>query len=180
MKRRWHLSRAAARVVALAVIASGGLALALGIGLPDPGTAERAYGAFIGLLSCLLALRWLLASAAGRAPYGRFGVLAAEPENPPLQPPAVAAADNLTRHLGLGVTTIGSYNLLVLPRLQSLARAALERSGSGLSDSEGAAVLLGDGWQLVDPATSRPADRMTPGWPIERVEQLVETLERLA
>jgi hypothetical protein len=180
MKRRRHLSRTAARVVALAVIASGGLALALGIGLPDPGAAERAYGALIGLLSCLLALRWLLASAAGRAPHGRFGVLETEPERAPLQPPAVAAADNLTRALGLGVTTIGSYNLLVLPRLQGLARAALERADSGLGDSEGAAALLGDGWQLVDPAAPRPSDRMAPGWPIERIEQLVEALERLA
>jgi len=174
-----RLGRTTARVMVLAILASGGLALALGLGLPDPGAAERAFAALIGLLGCLLAMRWLRLHAEGGAPQDRFSVAPDDPKEPPPRAPNVEAAENLERALSLGVSTIGSYNLLVLPRLQALASAKLGRAGCRLSDGSAAAELLGDGWPLVDPATPPPPDAMAPGVSLQRVTLVVEALEKL-
>jgi hypothetical protein len=172
------MTRMVHRSIALAVLATAGLTLALGIGLPDPRAAERAYGGVVGLLGCLLAMSWLRATAQGRAPDGRFSPGSAqEPDEPP-QPPVVAAILDLERALRLGTSTIGSFNRLVQPRLRSLAEAKLSPSGFGLDD-ERAVGLLGDGFRLVDPSSPPPDDRMAPGVAFAEIERLVETLEHL-
>jgi hypothetical protein len=165
------------RAAAAAVIAAGGLALALGLGLPDPGLAERAFAGFMGFLACMLAVRWLRSvSRMPAAPTSSPGD-GATGDVP--RAPAAEATEALARALGLGVSTIGSYHLLVRPRLQALAGAKLARLGPGLEDASEAQSLLGDGWVLVDPATPAPADGVAPGIPIVRLEELVATLERM-
>ncbi|MGD0595307.1 MAG: hypothetical protein ABSB54_16690 [Acidimicrobiales bacterium] len=163
----------------LAILASGGLALALGLGLPDRGAAERAFAALIGLLGCVLAMQWLRSSAEGAAPQGRFAVTVDRPEDVRQQAPAVESAKNLERALRLGASTIGSYNLLVRPRLQALAAEKLERTGCSLSDRPAAKALLGDELPLVDPAAPPPADSNGPGISLHRIGQLVGQLERM-
>jgi hypothetical protein len=69
---------------------------------------------------------------------------------------------------------------LVLPRLQSLVTAKLSRLGVDLQGDDRAIGLLGDGFRLVDPAAPQPEDRMDPGIPLEQIERLVETLERMS
>jgi len=174
-----RIGRTTARVVTLAVLASCGLAFALGVGLPDPGAAERAFAGLIGALGCVLAMQWLRSNAEGASPKGRFSVADDRPDAVAPQPPAVEAARTLARALRLGASTIGSYNLLVRPRLQALAAAKLGRAGYRLDESAGARELLGEGWILVDPGAPPPADRMAPGVQLHRVVQLVEILERL-
>jgi hypothetical protein len=166
--------------MAAAVLATAALVLALGVGLSDPGAAERAYGALLGLLGCLLALSWLRTTAEGRAPTGRFSPGGAQQRDPPPQPPLVETIRDLERALRLGNSTIGSYNRLVLPRLQSLVTAKLSRLGVDLQGDDRAIGLLGDGFRLVDPAAPQPEDRMDPGIPLEQIERLVETLERMS
>jgi hypothetical protein len=172
------MSRAARRSIAAAVLATASLALALGIGLPDPGAAERAYGGLLGLLGCLLAVSWLRSTAEGRAPAGRFSSGAAGERDEAPEPPVVEAVRDLERALRLGISTIGTFNRLVQPRLQSLATAKLSRSGIRL-DTEAAVELLGDGFRLVDPAAPPPEDRMAPGFSLHEIEGLVETLEQI-
>jgi hypothetical protein len=159
-------------------LASGGLALALGVGLPDPGTAERVYAAVIGLLGCVLAVGWLQSTAEGGAPRGRFSIANDDPEDDPPQAPTVEAAKHLERALGLGTATIGSFTLIVQPRLQALARSKLGRADIQLGDMA-ASRLLGDGWLLVDPDAPPPQDRLATGIPLGRLEQLVDALEQL-
>jgi hypothetical protein len=172
------MSRAAYLSIAVVVIASAALALVLAIGLPDPGAGERAYGGLVGLLGCVLAMRWLRSTAEGRAPAGRFSAGEAEERDDPPQPPVVEAIRDLERALRLGTSTIGSYNRLVGPRLQSLATAKLSRSGIRLEDARAMGVL-GDGFRLVDPAAPPPEDRMAPGMALDEIERLVETLEQM-
>jgi hypothetical protein len=166
--------------IAVAVLATAALVLDLGMGLPDPGAAERAYGGFVGLVGCLLAMSWLRTTAGGGAESGRFSVGAVFGRQPePPQPPVVEATRDLERALRLGAWTIGSFNVLVQPRLQSLATAKLARSGVSLGADERARRLLGEGFRLVDPAAPPPEDRMAPGVALHDVELLVETLERM-
>jgi hypothetical protein len=171
--------RGIVRFGTLVVLAGAALAVALGLGLPDPGAAERSFAAFVGVLSCALIWGWLRSTAAGRSPQGRFSVAVANPAEPERLAPAVVATKSLERGLGLGSSNIGSYNLFVRPRLEGLAAAKLARAGCRLDDANAARELLGDGWALVDPTAPPPADRMAPGVSLHRIGQLVQQLERL-
>lgn len=173
-------SRLARQSIAAIVIAGAGLALSLGVGLPDPRAAERAFAALLGLLGCLLALSWLRSTAAGQAPDGRFSPGRQEERDAPPEAPLVEAISDLERALRIGTATIGSYNRLVKPRLQSLATAKLSRSGIRLDGDEAAVAMLGDGFRLVDPAARPPDDRMAPGFALGQIEELVETLEAMS
>src|ERR1700691_1573153 len=113
------------RCVAAAVLATAGITLVLSIGLPHPGAAERGYGAVIGLLGCLLAVRWLRSSAGGQAPAGRFDPWTVDQLEPPPEAPAAKAMKDLESALHLGASTIGSFDRLVQPRLRALASARL-------------------------------------------------------
>lgn len=176
---RRRASRTAIWVAVLAGLGSAGLGLALGLGLPDPGTAERAFAGLIGLLGGTVAMRWLRYSADLQAPRRRLDAPSDAPGAGTPQAPTVEAATILARSLDLGAETIGAYNLMVLPRLADLAATKLARAGFGLGDASTARELLGAGWELVDPAAPRPTDRMAPGVPLARVAQLVEALEAL-
>lgn len=177
MRRR--PDRAIVRLAATAGVGAGGLALALGLGLPDPGVAERAFAGLLGLLGCVLALRWFRAIAEGGAPRDRFSVATERPGAAPPLAPSVESTLRLGRALGFGVSTIGSYNLFVRPRLQALAEAKLARAGCGPNDVQAARELIGDDWELVDPKAPPAPDRMAPGVSLLRIARLVATLERL-
>ena len=167
------------RYATLLAFAGSGLAVALGLGLPDPGAAERAFAGFVGVLGCSLAWSWLRAMAAGRSPQGRFSLVVAGPEEPPPLAPAVAATKSLERGLGLGTTSIGSYNLFVRPRLEALASASSLGRDAGWLTPVRRGELLGDDWELVNPAAPPPEDRMAPGVSFPRIGQLVSRLEQL-
>ena len=92
-------SRLARQSIAAIVIAGAGLALALGVGLPDPRAAERAFAALLGLLGCLLALSWLRSTAAGQAPDGRFSPGRQEERDAPPEAPLVEDGVRELAHL---------------------------------------------------------------------------------
>ena len=176
---RGRPSRAVIWAAFLATLGTAGLGLALGLGLPDPGAAERSYAALIALLGCMLAMGWLR----GTTDEGGLSTraVAVEPGRGdlPTEAPAVAASNDLARALDLGVVTIGAFTQMVMPRLRTLAATKLANAGCSADDRDKASALLGDGWSLLDPAIPRPADRTTPGVSLARVTRLVEALEKL-
>jgi hypothetical protein len=172
-------NRAVIWAVALAALGTAGLGLALGLGLPDPGTAERSFAGLIGLLGCMVAFRWLRGTTDERGVGTRAIAVDAGRDALSTEAPAVAASKDLARALDLGVETIGAFTQMVLPRLKVLAATKLANAGCSPDDRDRASELLGDGWSLVDPAAPRPADRMSPGVSLARVARLVETLEKM-
>ncbi len=173
------MNRAIGLSIALVLLASAGLVVALSVGLPDPGAAERAYAAVVGTTCCVLGIIWLRLTATGPAPEGRFGALGRSESDDEADTPIVEATRSLERSLRLGASTMGEFRRLVEPRLRSLTSARLRRSGIELSDAARASELLGDTWCLVDPNRPPAADRMAPGVPLAEIERLLDALERM-
>ncbi|MGD0084085.1 MAG: hypothetical protein ABSD78_12930 [Acidimicrobiales bacterium] len=173
------MNRAIGLSIAVIVLATTGLVVALGVGLPDPGAAERAYAAVVGVTGCVLGIIWLRSTATGAAPEGRLGALSGSEDDPVTEPPVAEAVRGLERSLKLSASTMGEYRRLVEPRLRALTAARLRRSGIELTDADRARERLGDAWALVDPDRPSPTDRMAPGIPLSEIELLVDTLERL-
>jgi len=163
------------RLLVVAGVCTVGLALALGLGAPDPGLAERAYGAADGLLGCVASLVFVREQA-GRAAAAPD---AAEDDIVASNDPAVRVLSDLERALRLGRLTAGDFHVLLRPRLAELASSSLARRGVPLG-SEAARAALGDAYALVDPAAPPPADRSDPGVPLAAVSDLVQRLEQLA
>jgi hypothetical protein len=154
-------------------VATAGLAVALGVGAPDPGAAERAYAAAAGLLLIVALVRRL-----GLGPFttGSVRATAGGPDDD-AGDPALARWLDLERALRLGTLAAGDFDLLVRPRLAALARSRRPRAGSV---SRTAAVDLADPAQfagVLAPGSPRLADRSGPGIPLEEVEAIVTSLE---
>jgi hypothetical protein len=151
------------------------VAIALGVGAPDPGAIERASAGAFGLLG--LGAGSIALSAAVEAG------LPAHPRRRPAEVPdeaGTAALIRLERSLRFGASTAGDFYTQVRPRLVPLAKSCLARHGVSLSDKERAVELLGiDAYALVDPDETPPADRFDPGVPLDRVDRLFDRLEAL-
>jgi hypothetical protein len=171
------VSRSIRHAVAfVGVVSTIGIVLALADGAPDPGVAIRCYAAMMGSLAVLAAVAWLQGD---RRAWSGAGAPRARDEPEDEMDPAAASWQELERALRFGVTTIGDYRLSVQPRLSALASARLARHGVSLSDAEGAAAMLGEGFFLVDPRVPMPTDRLAPGVPLAEIETLVKALREL-
>lgn len=177
MRRDLHRRLIIRSAVTLA-LAGGGLALALGLGLPDPGVAERAFAGFAGVLGVLVAWSWLR-TAVGERPLPRAPTTD-DDEGLSSLAPTLEAAATLERAIGFGVTTMGSFDQLVRPRLRALAEARLARAGCALENEAAARRLLGDDWALIGPARPVGANPLDRGVEVARLERLVDILERLS
>jgi len=164
-----------ASFVTLAVFVAGGLAVALGVGAPDPAAYERVAAAALGGLGLGAGLVALSATVdAGRFPRSRLR------GTDELSDAGTAAFATLERSLRFGASAAGDFHAQVRPRLVEVTRACLARRGVSLSDAERATELLGaDAYELVDPAGEPPADRFDPGVPLVRVRRLLDRLEIL-
>lgn len=169
-----RLSRTLRRLVVLAAVSTAGIALALGLGAPDPGIAERAYGAAMGLLGCLAGIAYVAERERPGTGPGEDG-----DEDSAANDPALRALSDLERNLRLGRLTLGDFHVLVRPRLVDLVASRLARRGVPLA-SPAARSALGDSYALVDPSSSTPTDRSRPGVPLAAVADLVARLEELS
>ncbi len=160
----------------LAVLVAIALGIALGVGAPDPAAIERAAAAAFGLLGL---------GAGSIAVSSAVGVGQQSSRRPRLLDAEAADAGTanlvaLERSLRFGASTAGDFHARVRPRLVALARSRLASHGISLSERDRAVQLLGpDGYALVDPSGSPPADRFEPGVAIKRVDSLLDRLEAL-
>jgi len=152
-----------------------GLAIALGVGAPDPGVLERAAAGALGLLA--LGIGSIVLSTAVKAPTPTPGRPAGPEE---LSDARSAALVTLERSLRFGSSTAGDFYVNVRSRLVPLTTSRLARLGVSLSDKASSVALLGeDGYALVDPGAGPPKDRFGRGVSLDRVAHLVRRLEEL-
>lgn len=182
-----RLRRAARRALVLGGLSTIGIALALGLGAPDPGAAERSYASALGLIAWSVAVTWLgeisrRQGARGAKRAAELGITAQErrldSSDAASSDPAVLVLVDLERNLRLGRLTIGDYQALLRPRLADLAATRLARLGMPIT-SPAARSALGDSYALVDPARAQPVDRGAPGVSLDAVAELVSRLEEL-
>lgn len=154
-----------------AVVATISLVIALSVGTPDPGIAERAFAGVIGLLAL-------------SAVTARLGLWSHEPTDGTLHASGDGLADEessvgawyrLERALRLGALTAGDFDVLVRPRLSELA---LARHGDAPSAAEASRIdrLLGPDGLLSD-RSSRLADRRGPGVGLDELDEIITVLE---
>ncbi|MGO9195994.1 MAG: hypothetical protein ACLQK4_02555 [Acidimicrobiales bacterium] len=166
---------------ALLVLATTGLAIALGVGAPDPGVAEKAYAGAAGVLIIVGLLRHLSQTAytsptrvrSMSATASGAGKLAGDEDVP--GDSAMAIWWTLERALRLSTLTAGHFDLGVRHRLASLARARAGRFGGSASEAEAGALLAPD--SLLRPGSPRLRDRNGPGIPLEEIDRIVTILE---
>ncbi|MGH9291496.1 MAG: hypothetical protein ACRDZ6_01780 [Acidimicrobiales bacterium] len=200
--RRWRRP-AIGRIVLAALACSAGLGLALGLGAPKPGVAERSYAAAMGILGWALAVVLLRGGGGAGTDTGRFdsrqfagltgggrggrggsgdgsggGGSGDDRGDAASYDPVEASRARLESCLRLGTVTSGDFHALVRPRLTELSAARLQRHGIA-SGSALAADLLGPAAALVDPRRAPPEDRTARGTELDAVAELVDRLESL-
>jgi hypothetical protein len=165
-----------ATFLTVAALVGIALAIALGVGAPDPAVIERAAAGAFGLLGLGIgSIALSTAVEAGRTGRARRGQAFEEPTGA-----GAAGYVALERALRFGASTAGDFHAQIRPRLVALTKARLARSGVALSDKDRVMELLGaDAYALVEPDAAPPADRFGPGVAIDRVRRLVDTLEAL-
>ncbi len=168
-------------LVATLLCATAGLALALGVGAPDPGVAERAYAGAAGLL-IIVAVYRILARSRAASPYelgkgeGSDKVTSGEGEE--ARDGATAGWQELERSLRLGTVTAGNFDLRVRTRLAALARARGRRMSGHLSPTDIERLLGAD--SVLRPGNSRLRDRHGPVVSIVEVDEILTILEECA
>jgi hypothetical protein len=165
-----------ASFVTATILVGIALAIALGVGAPDPGVIERAAAAAWGLVGL----------GAGSATLSRVTGIAEPRGSVPHQPAEVPTDSRTTRLVALerslrfGATTSGDFYGQVRPRLARLAASFLSLRNVSITDKESVETLLGaSAYELVDPRTKPPTDRFSPGVPVEQVSELIGRLEAL-
>jgi hypothetical protein len=92
--------------------------------------------------------------------------------------PRPEALERLERQLALALENAGDFHFRLRPSLVEAADAALwRRHGVQLEHAE--QYLSAELWALVRPDLSPPEDRRSPGPPLDRVESLVDEIERM-
>jgi hypothetical protein len=177
---RSRLVRDTRRAAAAAVVAAAGLALAIGTGAPDPGTAKRAFAACLAAL--ILAVLVRLVSVRPR-PRGEptFESLLATPTAEPdgaLRPLAV-----IEQSIRFATTSAGDYHAGLRPVLVDLVRHRLSSYGLRLEDPAQQRrieeLITPALYELVRPGVAQPAARFAPGVPRKALESAIDSLEAL-
>ena len=160
----------------LAVLVAIALGIALGVGAPDPAAIERAAAAAFGLLGL---------GAGSIAVSSAVGVGQQSSRRPRLLDAEAADAGTanlvaLERSLRFGASTAGDFHAHVAAQARR-SRQVAARPSRCLAVRAGPSRRTSrpDGYALVDPSGSPPADRFEPGVAIERVDSLVDRLEAL-
>jgi len=153
-----------------------GLGIAIAVAPGNTSLALDVYVLVIGMLGLLLTI----ARTVGTLPRERPTRLdAAAPRGPRQARPRELV--KLEREVGLSTETAFDAHYRLRPTLRAVAAARLRLRGIDLDAPGGpAASLLGpDAWELVRPERPRPRDHDAPGLPLDRIEELVGSVERL-
>ena len=165
-------------LLASLLLVTAGLALALGVGTPDPGAAERAYAGAAALLIIVAVYRSLARSRDAGSLEGRGALRnenARSTEGEEARDGATASWQELERSLRLGVVTAGNFDLRTRPRLAALARARAGRLSGHLSPADSEELLGAD--SVLRAGTSRLRNRLGPGISLEEIDRIVTILE---
>lgn len=176
-RARRHAARVLRRAFVAAVLFSAGLALALGLGAPEPGLAEASYAAAMGVVAWGSVLAIALRSGLGEGDGSRAGTKNGAAERWRLgdaglgsdaaTDPVVLERLELERDLRLSRLTMEDYDLLLRHRLERLTSARCSRLGCSPAELP----VVGD--------RSDPSDRTAPGVPTSEVDSLVGRLEAM-
>ncbi len=177
-RARRHAIAVLRRALLSAILFSVGLALALGLGAPDPGVAEVSYAAAMGVVAWGSALAIVLRSGAHAADERRMGThmrpsrhlwtSGAGQALGDSTDPVVLERSELERDLRLGRVTMEDFDLLLRHRLERLAVARCSRLGRSP-----------DELPMVGGDQDRSSERTAPGVPTSEVESFVGRLERM-
>lgn len=178
---RGELRTTALHALVVALLASGGLAIALGVHAPRADLAGRTYAAALAACVLAVAVRGLGLAVAGR-PGASFEELTARPSDEEWGPPAGLVSLELS--VRLGASAAGDYHVRLRPLLTELARQRLAAKGVRLDaprHRERAEALLGpEVYELVRPGAAPPEERFDPGPGAAALERVTATLEHLA
>lgn len=163
------------RLVAPVVVATVGLAIALGL---RPISVREIVAAYVLALAAIVLLA--LARLARTEDEWERAVSELERALAPHKVVRTRPADLIRteRDLVLSSASAGELHVRLLPELREVASARLAARGSG--DLAHARALVGDdAWELLRPDRPAPADRSAPGPPLRRIASLLDAVERL-
>lgn len=169
--------RRLARPVALAIVATIGVVVALVARPGDRALAADVYLLFLGAL-----VLFVLLAETGRLapPLGKSDLEIAMRRSPAPdeRPPELA---RLEREVAMARQTTFDMYYRLRPVLREIARHRLARRGVDLDAPTGwAAQLLGEeAWALVRPDLPRPRHHFAAGVPLEQIERAIASLETL-
>lgn len=170
------MNRGLRRAVVMAVAATIGLLIALGVAQRDRGLAVFAYVLLLGALGLLTLVRQTQTSHSV-AP----DVLLPRPRREPTE--SLEQLVSLERRLSGATATALYLDHRLRPLVREVAAARLARHhGIDLDrQPERARALLGEGhaWELVRPERESPEDRFARGWGTRELRSLIEDLERI-
>lgn len=178
---RGELWTTALHALVVALLASGGLAIALGAHAPRSDLAGRTYAAALAGCVLAVAVRGLSLAVAGRAGPS-FEELTARAADEGAGPPAGLVS--LEMSVRFGASAAGDYHVRLRPLLTDLARQRLAARGVRLDaprHRERAEALLGpEVYELVRLGVPPPDERFAAGPGAHALEQVTAVLERLA
>jgi hypothetical protein len=180
-QERGEVRNAALHAIALAILFTAGLVLALSVHAPRPDLAERYYAASLAALVLEVLVRALAVSARTK-PGATFEELTARTAAADQGPPDELVSLELA--VRLGANAAGDYHVRLRPVLVDLARQRLAKRGVRLEaprHRERAEALLGpEVFEMVRGGASLPDDRFAPGPGERQVERATAALERLS
>jgi hypothetical protein len=165
------------RPLAVAVAATVGVAVTLGLRPGDRGLAFDVYLLFLGAL----ALAVLLAETGRLAPPLRPSELELSLRRRPSPPDRLPELVALEREVEMARQTSFDAHYRLRPALREVARERLAARGVALDADPGAAErLLGEEvWELVRPDRRAPRNHFAPGVPLEQLDRALASLESL-
>jgi hypothetical protein len=160
------------------VFATIALVIALGV---RPMPMERILAAYVLVLAAivLVVLERVIRTDAAPDALWIFERALRRTKHAPARPPELVLTE---RDITLGGSNIGHFHSRLLPVLREAAatRLAAHHNVDLERQPDAARRLLGDdAWEVVRPDRPEPADPFTPGVPLARVRELVDTLEAL-
>jgi hypothetical protein len=166
--------------VTLAIFASAGLGLALGVNAPDPTLTERLYAAAIAALVLLVLVRAVGALATASVEPG-FDELVRSPA--PEGEGQLRGVASIEQAIRFSTTSAGDFHTRLRPVLADISRHVLSERGIQLDapvQRERAEAVLGTPtYEIVRPDAEPPQERFAPGISRREVESVVGTLRSL-
>jgi hypothetical protein len=164
------------RPVASVLIATAGLAIALGL---RPISVREIVAAYVLALAAIALLA--LTRLARTEDEWERAVSELERALAPRKVVRTRPADLIRteRDLVLSSASAGELHVRLLPQLREVASARLAARGTSGDLAHARALLGDDDWELLRPDCPAPADRSAAGLPLRRIASLLDAVERL-